>query len=98
NAPNFFDKHETPAKMDDLWCIERIWVVITNKVYGEGQDQPKALLELKRRIMKAWKSLDSKILRKAVHQMPLRMKEIVNKKGGRVTRFKQHCTCRLCVE
>ncbi|CAF4062404.1 unnamed protein product [Rotaria sp. Silwood2] len=53
NVPNFFDKHETPAKMDDLWCIGRIWAVITNIVYGEGQDQPKSLLELKRRIMKA---------------------------------------------
>ena len=98
NVPNFFNKNETPAKLDDLWCIERIWAVMTYKVYGEGQDQPKTLPELKRRIEKAWKSLDKKMLRKAVHQMPLRLKEIIEKKGGRVTQFKKHCDCRFCNE
>lgn len=52
SVPDFFGKDETPAKMDDLWCIERIWAVMKNKVYGEGQDQPESLLELKERIIK----------------------------------------------
>jgi hypothetical protein len=98
NVPDFFSKYDVSAKMDDLWCIERIWAVVSNKVYGEGQNQPKSLLELKRRIIKAWNSLNSKILRKAVHQMPLIVNEIIKRKGGRVSRFKQHCECRLCVE
>ncbi len=98
NVPDFFSKYDVPAKMDDLWCIERIWAVVSNKVYGEGQNQPKSLQELKRRIIKAWNSLNSKILRKAVHQMPLIVNEIIKRKGGRVSRFKQHCECRLCVE
>ncbi|CAF0841086.1 unnamed protein product [Rotaria sordida] len=98
SVPDFFNKNEAPAKLDDLWCIERIWVVVANKVYGGGQKQPKSLPALKRRIIEAWKSLDSKILRKTVHQMPLRAKEIVKRKGGRFGSFKQHCKCQLCVE
>lgn len=71
---------------------------MTSKVYGQGQgqDQPESLEVLKKRIIKAWKSLDVKMLRKAVHQMPLRMKEIIKKNGCRVTYFKQHCECDLC--
>jgi hypothetical protein len=56
------------------------------------------LPKLKRRIIKAWNSLNLKILKKTVHQMPLIVNEIINRKGGRVSRFKQHCECRLCVE
>ena len=33
------------------------------------------------------------MLRKVVHQMPLRMKEII---GGRVANFEQHCQRQLC--
>ena len=88
NVPEFFGKSETPAKLDDLWCIERIWAVMTYKVYGKGQGQPKTLEELKQRIVDSWKSLEVKMLRKAVHQMPLRMKQIVENKGARVVRFK----------
>ncbi|CAF2996548.1 unnamed protein product [Rotaria sp. Silwood2] len=98
NVPNFFNKADAPAKMDDLWCIERIWAVVSNKVYSGGQKQPKSLPALKRRIIEGWKSLDSKILRKAVHQMPLRVKEIVNRKGDRAGSLRQHCKCQLCVE
>jgi hypothetical protein len=97
NVPDFFSKHEAPAKLDDFWCIERIWAVVANKVYGGGQNQPQSLAALKRRIIKAWKSLDSEILRKAVHQMPLRAKEIATRKGNRVGSFKQHCKYPLCV-
>ena len=91
-------KNEVPAKMDDLWCIERIWAVVGSKVYGGGQKQPKSLPALKRRIIKAWKSLDPKILKTAVHRMQLRMKEIVNRKGNRIGSFKEHCECQSCVE
>jgi transposase len=98
NVPNFFNKDETPAKLDDVWCIERIWAVMTYKVYGDGKSQPKTLDELRKRINIAWKSLDKKILQKAIHQMPLRMKEIVKKKGCRVTHFKLHCECESCIQ
>ena len=81
NVPFFFNKNETPEKLDDLWCIERICAVMIYKMYAEGHNQPKSLSELKNRIKKAWKSLDAKLLKRAVHQMPLRMKEIIFKKG-----------------
>ena len=84
--------------MDDLWCIERIWAIVANKVYGGGQKQPKSLPALKSRIIKAWKSLDAKTLTKVVHQMPLRLNEILNQKGGRIGSFKQHCECQSCAE
>ena len=51
NAPDFFRKDDAPAKLDDLWCIERIWAVMTYKVYCEGQNQPKTLTALKNRIV-----------------------------------------------
>jgi hypothetical protein len=98
NVPCFFCKDETPAKLDDLWCIERIWAVMTYKVYGDGQGQPATLDELMERIITAWKSLNVKMLRKCVHQMPLRMKQIIKNKGGRIVYFKQHCECDDCKE
>ena len=42
--------------------------------------------------------METKMLRKAVHQMPLRMKQIVKNKGGRITQFKESCQCELCKE
>ena len=78
--------------------VAHLWAVMTNKVYEKGQNQLKSLPQLQRRITKAWKSLDSKLLRKPVHQMLLRAHEIVKKGGGRVSGFKQHCECRLRVE
>ena len=98
NAPSFFRKEDVPAKLDDVWCIERIWAVMTYQVYGKGRRQPKSLAELKRRILRSWKSLDVDMLRKAVHQMPLRMKEIVKRKGSRITQFNDHCDCKLCLK
>ena len=88
---DWMNKDEAPSKMDDVWAIERIWGVMTYKVYGGGQKQPKSLKELETRIKKAWKTLDAKMLRRAVHQMKLRMREIVFKKGEKLTYFKQHC-------
>ena len=71
---------------------------MTYKVYGQGQCQPKTLEELKQRIINEWGKLEVKMLRKAVHQMPLRMKKIVQNKGGRVVYFKEHCECDDCNE
>ena len=36
------------------------------------------------------------MLQKAVHQMSLRMKEIIKNKGGKVIHFKKHCDCDDC--
>ena len=98
NVPSFFNKNQAPPKLDDLWCIERIWAVMTYKVYGQGHEQPQTLDELKTRIITAWNSLQQKMLRKAVHQMSLRMKQIVINQGARVVQFKQHCNCEDCIE
>ena len=60
---------------------------MTYKVYGHGQNQPKTLDELTRRIEKAWRELDQKMLQRAVHQMKLRMAEVVWKKGEKLKNF-----------
>lgn len=93
---DWIDKDEAPPKMDDVWAIERIWGVLTYKVYGGGQKQPKSLKELESRIKKQWKTLDGNMLRRAVHQMKLRMRQIVFNKGEKLKNFKQHCQCDDC--
>jgi len=61
NVPDFFGKDETSAKLDGLWCIERIWAVKAYKVYCNVKGQPATLDELREQIITAWKSLSVKI-------------------------------------
>ena len=94
HVPNFLSKSETPAKMDDIWCIERLWGVMTKKVYE--YPAPKTMEELKERIVNCWNDISSKTLRKMVHQMPLRIKEVLRIKGNKLINFKQSCQCSFC--
>ncbi len=64
---------------------------MTAKVYARGQ--PADVKELKRRIRKAWREIKKSTLKKLVHQMPLRMKKIVEINGEKLINFKQHCEC-----
>lgn len=89
--PDYLSKDDTPSKMDDLWPIERLWGIITGKVYAVTQ--PKDVKELKRRIRKAWREINPQTLKKLVHQMPLRMAEIVKNDGNKLQNFKKHCDC-----
>ncbi len=41
--------------MDDLWPVERLWRIMTAKVYARGQLED--VKELKRRIRKAWREI-----------------------------------------
>ena len=96
NLPNFLDKNSTPAKLEDFWPIERLWAILTAKVYREPR--PNTILILKKRIIKCWSEINQSTLTKLVHQLPLRLAEIKKKNGGKIIDFKGHCFCEVCCQ
>ena len=46
---------DTPAKMDNVWCIERVWVMMDVMIYK--RPKPKTVEELTRRAKTAWQSI-----------------------------------------
>lgn len=95
NLNNFLNKESTPSKLDDFWPIERLWAILTSRVYREPR--PKTILSLKKRIKKCWKEIEQSTLTKLVHQLPLRLLEIEKRNGGRIIDFKGHCKCQFCL-
>lgn len=96
NLPEFLDKNATPAKLDDVWPIERLWAILTANVYKDPY--PKTILALKRRLRKCWSEISQSTLLKLVHQIPLRLNEIEQRNGQKIVDFKGHCLCQRCSE
>lgn len=94
NLKYFLNKNDTPAKMDDYWPIERLWAIMTSKVYKEPR--PDTIPLLKRRINKCWAEISQHTLVKLVHQMPLRLKWISENQGKKIVDFKGQCSCVKC--
>ena len=68
---------KVPPKLDDLWAIERIWGILTGRVYREPV--AKTIEELEQRVRDAWDELDSGLLKRTMHQMRLRVETYVSK-------------------
>jgi len=96
NLKHFLNKKDTPAKLDDVWCIERLWAIMTQNVYRDPR--PKDLAQLKQRIENEWSNISQATTLKLVHEMPLRMAEIVRKKGGRIVSLSAQCLCDRCCQ
>ena len=96
NLPAFWGKKDTPAKLDDFWPIERLWAILTAKVYQDPR--PNDILTLKKRLKKCWSEIQQDTLLKLVHQLPLRLKQISLNKGQKIVDFKDHCLCEKCVK
>lgn len=89
---------DTVCKLDDFWGIERVWAIMTPIVYRG--DPPKTAMELERRVREAWKSIKPGTLKAIVHEMPCRIKKIIELKGDKIKqrlKEKEKCQCSFCV-
>ena len=74
-----------PAKSPDLNPIENLWGYLTLKVY-EGKKQYSSKKELENAIIKEWKNIDLKMLKKLVNDMPLRIGKVILNQGKFINR------------
>ena len=95
---NMFQIFCQKVKLQQRWmtfgALKDYGGVMTKKVYE--YPAPKTMEELKERIVNCWNDISSKTLRKMVHQMPLRIKEVLRIKGNKLINFKQSCQCSFC--
>ena len=90
--------YDTPAKMDDIWCIERLWAILTPIVYR--LPTPETLDELRERVFTAWEQILPGTCMVLVHEMPFRIRKMVEKNGEKLThklKEREKCPCDFCV-
>ena len=84
---NFFTKRISTkvqaAKMDDLWPSEVPWAIIDEKL-RQKKGAIKIKLGLKREITKIWRGITPEQCRKLIEAVPVRLKAIIQKEGGRL--------------
>jgi len=94
NAPDFLDRDQTPAKMDDIWGIERIWGYMVMKVFQNPR--PTNKVELISKVFLEWEKIPIAMLKPLVHGMRARVRKMVEIDGKKLTN-KAGCQC-LCQE
>ena len=69
-------KHELffGPKWDDFWSIERLWGIMSQRVYKNPR--PTHISSVMRRLREEVRNTDSKTLIKLVHELPAKMNEI----------------------
>ena len=72
-----------PTNSPDLNLIENLWAIVSEKVY---QKPVHTVVSLKKRVCAAWRALDPDILTNLVLDMPNRMQEVIDAKGGAIHR------------
>lgn len=74
-----------PAVSPDLNPIENVWGLVVRHVYADNR-QFSSNTELKVAIVRAWESLDKKIIRKLYDSMQNRIFEVINLNGA-ITKY-----------
>ena len=90
---------DTPAKMDDFWPIERLWGIMIPIVYRDPE--PQDVDTLRERVFEAWTHILPGTCQVLIHEMPCRLRKIVELKGHKITqRLKESekCQCDFCIE
>ncbi|KAF4648455.1 hypothetical protein FOL47_003206, partial [Perkinsus chesapeaki] len=93
-----------PPKLDDVWPIERLWAIVSNRVMKPnscpGSNDKVAWKNL---IEDAWKSIPASTFVRLVHAIPAKLAEIVRVGGERIgaqwsSRGKERaCDCPTCI-
>ena len=97
---NGVDELFFPLKLDDFWCIERLWAILAQKAFRHPR--PERIDLLMRRVREAARNIAPETLIKLVHELPARMQEIYKQKGkkipadwkGKNNRYR--CRCSVC--
>jgi transposase len=64
----------------DLSPIENVWGLLSRKVYANGQ-QYQTVDQLKAALKKCWKSISKADLKKFTDSMPMRIYNLISRKG-----------------
>ena len=89
-------------KWDDFWSIERLWGIMSQRVYRNSR--PTHISGVMRRLREEVRNTDSKTLTKLVHELPAKMNEIYRQKGAKIpSNFDTKkstfaCKCAVCCE
>ena len=104
-AQEFFTKkgitvipNNTPAKMDDIWPIERLWGILVPVVYRDPT--PTTAEQLRERVFDAWTSVLPGTCKVLIHELPFRIKKMVELRGEKIRRKLKECEkcqCEFCV-
>lgn len=73
-----------PSHSPDLNPIENLWGIIVRDLYKNGNKQFDTREQLKKALLKTWKNLDDKKVRKLVKSMPKRLVKVVNADGKQI--------------
>ena len=95
NCYDFISSEDAPSKLDDLWPIERVWAIMTARVYAHPR--PQTIKELEKRVEYCWKNFDRVTLKKLIHEIPLRIQAIIKNGGKKIDKPLGHCECNICL-
>lgn len=70
-----------PPLSPDLNPIENLWGIMVRRIYC-GNKQYNSKIELKRAIVRAWDSIETKTLETLVESMSRRIYSVIEKRGG----------------
>ena len=68
---------------------------MTQQVYQHPG--PETIEELSSRVENAWKNFNVKTLKKLIHEIPFRIKAIIQNEGKRIEGPFGHCECEICL-
>ena len=89
-------------KWDDFWSIERLWGIMSQRVYLNPR--PTHIGGVMRRLREEVRNTDPKTLTKLVHALPAKMNEIYRQKGAKIpsnfdaAKSPFACKCSVCCE
>ena len=87
-------------KWDDFWSIERLWAILSQRVYRNPR--PTHISGFMRRLREEVRNTDPKTLTRLVHELPAKMNEIYRLKGKKIPGNFDHrksphaCKCSVC--
>ena len=89
-------------KWDDFWSIERLWGIMSQRVYRNPR--PTHIDGVMRRLREEVRNTDAKTLTKLVHALPAKMNEMYRQKGAKIpsnfdpSKSPFACKCSVCCE
>ena len=82
NIPSYIKPKDWPPNSPDLSPIENLWSILSLSVYRDPE--PTNVVQLKRRLQQAWRSVKVEILQTLIKSMPDRILAVIKQKGNTI--------------
>jgi hypothetical protein len=82
NIPSYIKPKDWPPNSPDLSPIENLWSILSLSVYRDPE--PKNIVQLKRRLRSAWKSVTVETLEALIQSMPARVEDVIKVNGNTI--------------